>query len=327
MKKIIQHLENSKQILLATHIEPDGDALGSLISMGLFLEAINKKTTLYCESPIPAIYRFLPGTERVVSTIDSISKYDTAIILDCGSLQRIGKMDELVGRVPTIINIDHHITNSYFGTYQFVETDSCATTALIYKLITVLGGRIDKDIAFSIYTGILTDTGSFRFSNTNMDSFAICEEMVSIGVDPHIVAQNVYGTYSLGRIKLLNLALDSLEISRNGKLSMMTLTESMLSKTDTQPEDVDGLINYAKRIEDVKVAVLLSEYPNGNSRLSNAKRYYHVSLRSDGSVDVAKIAALFEGGGHKTAAGFDIKTKLSDLKTDILNLSEKLSSG
>ena len=121
----------------------------------------------------------------------------------------------------------------------------------------------DKAIATSIYTGVLTDTGSFRFSNTNRAAFAICQEMVELGVDPYNIAQHVYGTYSLGRIKLLNLALDSIEISDNGKLSIMTLTQDMFNETHTQPEDADGLINYAKRIEDVKVAALIQQHWNG----------------------------------------------------------------
>ena len=121
-------------------------------------------------------------------------------------------------------------------------------------------------MATAIYTGILTDTGSFRFSNTNRAAFSICEAMVALGVKPSTVAQHVYGTYSLGRIKLLNLALDSIEISNNGQLSIMTVTREMLADTGTQPEDADGLINYARRIQDVKVAALIHELENGHVR-------------------------------------------------------------
>jgi phosphoesterase RecJ-like protein len=182
---------------------------------------------------------------------------------------------------------------------------------------------INKAAATATYTGILTDTGSFRFSNTNRSAFAICEEMVALGVDPYEVAQHVYGTYSLGRIKLLNLALDSIEISQNGKLSMMTVTQNMLHETGTHPEDADGLINYARRIKAVQVAALIHEQANGN-KTNDAPHRYHVSLRSDGRVDVAAIASVFGGGGHPSAAGFSAQVPLGKLKAQLIELSENL---
>jgi len=282
---------------------------------------LNKKTTLYNESPVPAVYRFLPSVNRIVRHINSAS-YDIAVMLDCGDLDRIGKAVSAIRQIPVIINIDHHITNTRFGHFQLIDTSACATAEIIYRLIKQMGVPIDKAIATSIYTGILTDTGSLRFSNTNRAAFAICHEMVGLGVDPYSIAKHVYGTYSLGRIKLLNLALDSIEISSNGKLSIMTLTQDMFDETSTQPEDVDGLINYAKRIEDVKVAALIQEHQNGKGKSKDFNKF-HVSLRSDGSVDVAAIASSFGGGGHSGAAGFSIESTLSDIKSQILNLAEK----
>jgi phosphoesterase RecJ-like protein len=322
MDQIIRHLKNSTHILVVSHAKPDGDAIGSLIAMGLALDALNKKTTLYNESPIPAVYRFLPSVNRIVRHINCAS-CDIAVMLDCGDLERIGKAVSAVRQIPVIVNIDHHITNTRFGHFQLIDTSACATAEIIYRLIKQMGVPIDKAIATSIYTGILTDTGSFRFSNTNRAAFAICQEMVELGVDPFSIARHVYGTYSLGRIKLLNLALDSIAISSNGKLSIMTLTQDMFDETNTQPEDIDGLINYARRIEDVKVAALILEHQNGKGKSKNAN-HFHVSLRSNGSVDVAAIASSFGGGGHSSAAGFSIESTLSDVKSIIFNLAEKL---
>jgi len=321
MDQIIRHLKNSTHVLVASHAKPDGDAIGSLIAMGLSLDALNKKTTLYNESPIPAVYRFLPSVNRIVRHINSAG-YDIAVMLDCGDLERIGNAVSAVRQIPVIVNIDHHITNTRFGHFQLIDTSACATAEIIYRLIKQMDVPIDKAIATSIYTGILTDTGSLRFSNTNRAAFAICQEMVELGVDPYSIAKHVYGTYSLGRIKLLNLALDSIEISSNGKLSIMTLTQDMFDETSTQPEDVDGLINYAKRIEDVKVAALIQEQQNGKGKSKDFNKF-HVSLRSDGSVDVAVIASSFGGGGHSSAAGFSIESTLSNIKSQIINLAEK----
>jgi bifunctional oligoribonuclease and PAP phosphatase NrnA len=323
MDRIINQLLSSNHVLLASHTNPDGDAVGSTIAMGLLLAAIDKKITLYNESSIPVVYRFLPGVEIIENSINNANDFDTAIILDCSNLQRIGTAASMINDIPTIINIDHHISNSQFGSFQLIDTSASSTAEIIYRLIKKMGVAIDKTIATSIYTGILTDTGSFRFSNTNQAAFAICQEMVEKGVDPSDVAQHVYGRYSIGRIKLLNLALDSIEIFHNGKLSIMTVTQEMLSKTGTRTEDIDGLINYARRIEDVKIAALIHEKQNGSHNLKGSKPF-HVSLRSDGTVDVAAFAAFFGGGGHATAAGFEAQSVLAEIKSGIANLAEKI---
>jgi phosphoesterase RecJ-like protein len=323
MDQIINQIKNAQHILLASHSDPDGDAVSSLLALGLALSKLDKKTTLYNASPIPAVYRFLPSVERIVTHIKNAKAYDVALILDCGDLSRIGPASALVNQIPVIINIDHHISNTGFGCMQLVDAQACSTAEIVYRLISALETPIDKAMATSIYTGILTDTGSFRFSNTNQAAFAISQKMTALGVEPYSVAQHVFGTYSLGRIKLLNLALDSLEISQNGKLSIMTITNAMFEYTKTQPEDVDGMINYARRIEDVKMAALIQEQRNGKSR-SDGRRRFHVSLRSDGSVNVAAIAGAFGGGGHPSAAGFQVETTLLKLKSDIITLANNL---
>jgi len=320
MKKIINHLKNSNHIIIASHINPDGDAIGSLIAMGLALDALNKNITLYNESPVPSAYRFLPSVERIVRQIKETNIYDTAIILDCADFQRIGKISSVISKIPVIINIDHHITNTGFGNLNLIDTSACATTEIIYNLLIEMALPINNsEIATSIYTGILTDTGSFHFSNTNKSTFAICEKMVEAGVDPSNVALHIYGRCSLGQIKLLNMALESIELSDNGKMSIMILTKDILDETGTSPENTNGLINYAKNIEGVKVAVLIRKLSNGNE-VPEKPDNYRVSLRSDGTVDVAAIAGSFGGGGHHRAAGFSTESTLSDIKTRMLNI-------
>jgi phosphoesterase RecJ-like protein len=323
MESIISHLKKSKHVLIASHENPDGDAIGSLLATGLALQSIGKKTSLFNEGKIPAVYRFLPKVNAIIRNIDNLTCYDTAVILDCGDLNRIGRFTSAISQIPLIINIDHHETNTLFGDLHFVDATACATTEIIYHLINKMNVPLNKDIATALYTGILTDTGSFRFSNTNQNTFAICNDLVEYGVVPYQVAQHVYGTYSLGRIKLLNLALDSIEIFQNGLLSIMTVTQKMLSETGTHSEDVDGLINYARRIEDVKVAALIFELDINDLGKDKIRRFY-VSMRSDGSLNVARIAAEFGGGGHSGAAGFNIDSSLADLKVKINDSTKKL---
>ena len=323
MDPIVQSLRTAQRILVTSHRDPDGDAVGSLLAMGLALDRLGKQTTLYNESPIPAVYQFLPWVGRIERRLGPPEAYDAAVVLDCGDLSRVGESGSAVGRVPVVVNIDHHISNTGFGHFQWIDGQACATAEIVARLIRALDVPLDREMATCIYTGILTDTGSFRFSNTNSAAFAISREMMDLGVDPYDVARHVFGSYSLGRIKLLNLALNSIEISRNGRLSLMTVTRRMLAETQTQQEDVDGLINYARRIEAVRVAALIQEQANGRTTPDGRARF-HVSLRSDGTVDVAALAGAFGGGGHHSAAGFQIEATLPDIKTSLLAWSERI---
>jgi len=321
MNPILQTIKTAERILVTAHTDPDGDAVGSLLAMGLALERLGKRTTLYNESPIPAVYQFLPTVGRIDRHLEVAAAFDTAVILDCGDLPRIGGAGcAAISRAASVINIDHHVSTPVSG----LTPDRRSRLRHGGDRLPPdpgAGSLADKEIATCIYTGILTDTGSFRFSNTNASAFAISREMVEAGVDPFEVAQHVFGSYSLGRIKLLNLALNSIEISPNGKLSLMTVTRGMLEETRTQQEDVDGLINYARRIEAVRVAALIQEQINGRAA-ANGRVRLHVSLRSDGSVDVAAIAGTFGGGGHHSAAGFQIESTLADIKSELLAWAE-----
>ncbi len=322
IKQIIDQLKKSRSILVVSHTNPDGDAIGALLATGLALKAMDKKVQMYNEATIPAVYRFLPSIKYISNRIDASQAFDTVVVLDCGAFERVGSLAHQICKAPVIINIDHHMTNTRFGNLQLIDPNACATSELIYRIIKELTVTFTCPMATAIYTGILTDTGSFRFSNTNQAAFSICSEMIASGANPYDVSQHVYGHYSLGRIKLLNLALDSLEISPNGKMSIMTLTQSMLKLTGTQAEDIDGIINYARRIEDVEVAVLIHEMESDPKAADNRRQDYHVSLRSDGSVNVAGIAAKFGGGGHVNAAGFSAVSTLAEIKANMFEISE-----
>jgi phosphoesterase RecJ-like protein len=319
---IADQLIKSEKILLTSHIHPDGDAIGALLGLGLALEGISKDVFLYNESPIPAVYQFLPSINRIKREPGDIAEYDCAVILDCSNLERVGEAAAGVSRIPVLINIDHHVTNSRFGSIRLIEPQASSTAEVVYRIITDMGIPINTGIAYAIYTGIMADTGSFRFSNTTSRSFEIAHELVNCGADPYKVAHHVYETLSLNRIKLLNMLFDSIELSENGKLTVMTLTQKMLEATGTRIDDINGLIQYAKRIENVRLAVVIFE--RGNGRDKGRGNRFHVSLRSDGSVDAAAIASSFGGGGHRNAAGFDSRASLKDLKTTMFELSNSL---
>lgn len=316
---VTESIKKSENVLVVSHSQPDGDAVGSSLALGTALRKIGKNVTIYNQGPIPAIFRFLPSVELFVTEIERFDDYDTAVVLDCGDMSRIGETAVEVENIPVVVNIDHHGTNTGFGDFRLLDSEACATAELVYTVINELGVEFDETMAYGIYTGILTDTGSFLFQNTNAAAFAISAEMAQYGVDPYVVAQYVYAAYSLGRLKLLNMVLNTIEISKNGKLSTMFLSQGMLGETGTQLEDVYGLVNYAKHIEDVQVAALIRE----TCITSNGKGSYHVSLRASGDVDVAEIARSKGGGGHHSAAGYKVEEiTLFELKRQISEIAE-----
>lgn len=322
---ILEYLKRSTNVLLASHKNPDGDAVGSSLALGLALKSLGKTVTVYNESRLPAVFRYLPEVGLLTQTPGCIDDYDTAVILDCGDLSRIGDLHKSIENIHILLNIDHHQTNTRFGKARLIKPEACSTSEIIHDLIMDLGAEITTDIAFAIYTGIVSDTGSFRFSNTTRKSFEICADMVEKGANPYIVAQNIYSPYSLGRIKLLNMVLESIEVSKNGKLSLMSLTQRMLKETGTNAEDVNGLVNYAKHIEDVRVAAFIQEAETqAREQIREDETLYYVSLRSDGTIDVSSFAASFGGGGHSTAAGFTTLSSFSALKDNLMRLADAL---
>lgn len=319
---MISHLKSAEKILLASHIHPDGDAIGSLVALGLALKEMGKNVTLFNECPVPKVYRFIKGVEEITLKTKDFDHFDTAVILDCADLVRIGKSARKVSQIPILINIDHHATNTGFGSFKKIETSACATAEIVYDILKQLNVPVSPEIAEAIYVGVLTDTGSFRFSNTTQEAFNISKEMVNFGADPYKVADHIYGTYSLGSLKLLHKILGSIEVSENGKLSILSLTQDMIDETGTHPEDIIGLVHYAKHIKDVKVAALIQESPQTGK--CDRGTIFNVSLRSNGSVDVGAIASAYGGGGHPKSAGFSTRLNYLELKRQMFKYAETM---
>jgi phosphoesterase RecJ-like protein len=321
-QEISNQLKLSNNILIASHIHPDGDAIGAVLALGGAMQALGKQVTLYNEHPVPPAYRFLPDSGKMVSTVKAINDFDVVVVLDCSKLDRIGSLVAGLGDIP-VINIDHHLTNENFGRFRIVEHTASATAEIVYRLIKrMMGIPVTREIAYSIYTGIITDTASFSFSNTTAAAFTICGEMVSAGVDPAEVARRIYITYSSERIKFMRMVLDTFTLSENRKVSFMMATQEMIRKSGMQPEHVGRFVNYAKHIEDVKISALALEADHHRAGTPENCTDFHVSLRSDGSIDVAEIAVSFGGGGHHRAAGFNINTTFQGIRETILGLAE-----
>jgi len=306
---IAQELKNNERFLLATHVNPDGDAIGSLGALALVLEGMGKQVVAYCQDEVPEFLRFLPYADRIVSEISGLDRFEVAVVLDCGALDRIGNAAEVLQLVGKIIHIDHHSSSGDFGQLNLVRPEYSSTAEILYEIFQAIPVSLTPEVAENIYTAILTDTGSFRFANTTARTLAIAAEMVSLGVGPEKVAGEIYDSMSPERIELLARSLDTLTLRSNGRVAAMHVSRRMLEETGTSFIDTDGFVNYPRAISTAEIAIFFREMDADE---------VNVSLRSRGGLDVAEFARIHGGGGHHNAAAFRLGGSLSEVVEKVL---------
>ncbi len=316
LSAICRVLREKDRFLVACHENPEGDAIGSELALALALRKMGKTATVLNADPVPGNLLFLPGADTVVFEEDG-SGYEVAVVLDCGSPERTGRVAPELRKCPLLVNIDHHRTNGDRGELSLVDPDAAATGLLIHRVLSAMGYDIGLDVATNIYVAILTDTGSFHYGSSSPEAFEVAGEMVRRGVDPWAVAERVYETQSAHRLRLLGRVLGSLEISAGGKVASITTMRETLREFASGKDALEGFINYPRSIVGVEVAVSFREEEDG---------IFRVSFRSKGRVDVSAVAARFGGGGHRNAAGCTVPGTLPDVKKKVLEaLSAVLS--
>ncbi|MFA6146940.1 MAG: DHH family phosphoesterase [bacterium] len=308
LSAICRVLREKDRFLVACHENPEGDAIGSELALALALRRMGKAATVLNADPVPANLLFLPGADTVVFEEDG-SKYDVAIVVDCGSPERTGRVGGELRKCPLLVNIDHHRTNGDLGELSLVDPDAAATGLLIHRVLSAMGFEIGLDVATNIYVAVLTDTGSFHYGSSSPEAFEVAGEMVRRGVDPWSVAEQVYETQSALRLRLLGRVLDSLEVSSDGRVACITTMREDLREFACGKDALEGFINYPRSIVGVEVAVSFREEEGG---------VFRVSFRSKGRVDVSAVAARFGGGGHHNAAGCTVQGDLAGVKKRVL---------
>jgi phosphoesterase RecJ-like protein len=305
LKRIVETINSGHRFLVASHVRPDGDAIGSILAMYHALSDMGKDVVVYNRDKTPEVYRFLPASEAIVHTIDSVDAFDAAILLDCSEMERVGDEVGRIGAAGSIINIDHHVSNNGFSPLSLVDAKASSTGEIIYGLIEMLGVTVTKDIATSIYTAVMTDTGSFCYSNTTSDTLKLAARLVERGADPRRIAENVYETKPLVQIKLMEEALHTLEIDLGARMGSIVVTQGMLAELGALPEHTEGLVDLVRSIAGVDVAVFYQEMSKNN---------FKASLRSKGAIDVEKVAREFDGGGHVNASACRLEGDIDVVK-------------
>jgi phosphoesterase RecJ-like protein len=270
------------------------------------LKALNKDAYVVLRDRVPPAYEVLPGSELVIVQDDVTDTYDAAFIIECSDVERPG-LPGLGNQF--VVNIDHHSTTVPFGDINWIDSTAAAVGEMIYNLCKALGVEVTKEIAECIYTALLTDTGSFHFSNTTERTLKIASELVRRGVEPARVSQALFYSNSYSKIRLLGLVLSNIERDESGRIAWITMDRATMYETGASEEDSDGIVNHALSIDEVEAVAFFKELSPGA---------YRVSLRSKGKHNVAKVAELFGGGGHRNAAGCRITADLEEVKQLII---------
>lgn len=325
MKAVIDAIKNHKKFLITAHINLEGDSLGSQLAMKELLLGMGKTAFILDSDSVPEHYKFLPKTEEVSNNIDQVPDFDAVIVLDCPTLNRVGKVKDIIKKSGKfVINIDHHISNEKFGNINWVEANASSAGEMVYLLFKEAGAKLTKEVALSLYIAILTDTGSFNYDNTSSVTHEIAGELLGYGLDPAVVSESVYERRSIEDLKLLGLVLATIKINKKGNVAYLEVTKDMIKNTGADIAKSEGLINYARSLDKVKVAVLFKEDLKEKNKVS-------VSFRSKGNgdtVDVNKIASIFGGGGHMRASGCVINASLEEAKKMVLaKVEEALKKG
>lgn len=305
--------------LVTSHVDPDGDAVGSCLGLYHALRGMEKDVIVALESPLPANLRFLPGAEAIRSAESVGRRFQAAWALDCSSLDRAGNVPSLC-LLPDarVANVDHHIGNDGFGDPRLVNPEASATAELVHDILDAYGLPLGSETAVCLYTGILSDTGGFRFQNTTPRALRLAARLAEHGASAASVAEELYMKRSASSLRILGLALASLEERNGGQIGALTITREMFERARASVDEADGIVQFAKALEGTRVGVLIQEIGPEEIR---------ASLRSDGTVDVNAVAGHFGGGGHRTAAGLRVRGRLEEVRRELLQAIEQAMNG
>lgn len=304
IKRILSEFRPGRSFVLTSHIRPDGDAVGSLLALSDLMEACGCRTEIVLADPLPAVYRSLPGSERIrhasSASLGDAEELRPVVVLECDSIERTG-LRGLEGRY--LINIDHHASGRNYGDLNWIEPDACAVGAMVYELLVAIGEPIRPETATCVYTAVLTDTGAFTSRSTTRETLAMAAELTAAGADPARIAKDLWFSSPECKVRLLGAALVNMQ--RQGSIAWSWATLEDLERLHAVSEDSDGVVNYLVGIAGVEAAFFAVELP--------AAGEYRLSLRSKNHVDVARIAESFGGGGHRAASGCTITGSLENV--------------
>lgn len=315
LDKVIQTVQKYDGFLLCAHINLEGDALGSQLAIANLLRKLGKKVYVVDADKPPATYNFLPGIKHIKQKITKDMDFEVIIFLDCSDMERVGDILDDLPEGALTVNIDHHISNTYFAKINWVDPHSSSTAEMIYRLFKQLNIKLSYNDALLLYTALVTDTGSFRYPNTTRFTHEIVADLLRFNISVSKIFERIYESNTFSDVVLLNRVFSTLQKHRGGKVVWMELTSEMIPRGKSRIDQTENILNVARSIKGLEVILLFKQADSENTT--------RVNFRSRGKIDVNKIASHFGGGGHKTASGCTIKEKLEVAKKLVLDRVDK----
>lgn len=308
-------IRQADELALACHVGPDGDALGSMLGLGIAAQRAGKKVVASFGSPfdVPGNLRFLP-TDLLVPPNDFPAEPGTMVVFDAGSADRLGELGSNAGKANTLVVIDHHVTNEGFGDVAVVDGTAGATAELVYEILGIIGWEIDPDVANCLHAALVTDTGRFMYSSTSPKTMRIGAKLLEAGADPPEIGRHVYEEAPFGYLRAAAVALSRIELDAENGVVSTVIRDEDLAEAGIDWGDIDGLIDTIRIAEEADVAVLAKVHDDGRVKMS---------LRSRGATDVGSLAASMGGGGHRLAAGFTVEKEPGEVISEIRRLVEE----
>jgi bifunctional oligoribonuclease and PAP phosphatase NrnA len=312
---IIKTIRRYRKFLISTHINPDPDGLSSELALALCLRKMGKKVTIVNDSKVPVRYQFLPGIDLVSRYTEDMSvDFEVAIIVDCGDLARVARVQRLIDKDKIIINIDHHETNDHFGHFNLVKGDASSAAEVVFDLIKELKYRLNKEIAILLYLGILTDTGSFRYENTSSRTHAIASQLMKFHFSISEYYKQLYETVPLDDLKLFTKAIKRFKMVARNRAAYVVLRKKQLEQFSEEFDFRDKIFSYLRSIKGIEVIVIFNE---------EQEKLIRVNFRSQGKFNVAQLASRYGGGGHPRASGCTLTGTIQEAKREILKQIKK----
>jgi bifunctional oligoribonuclease and PAP phosphatase NrnA len=312
MDTIKQAITNAQSILIVTHVDPDGDAIGSLTAVGNGLAHLGKQVTMACDDNVPGRFRFLPLTDKVQKGVSSAATFDLMIALDCGDESRMGRTFVDLNQKPPLINIDHHVTNTNFGQINLVDAQATSTTEILYELFIAIGIDVTADIALSLLTGLVTDTLGFRTVGVTPRTMKITSALMAAGADLSLVTMLALNLKPMSTIRLWQLGLNNLKLDSG--LVWTSLTYKAQQAIGFNSPSSAGLVNMLANVEEAAMSAVLLEQQDGSVR---------VGFRCRPPYSVSEVALNLGGGGHPLAAGCSLDGPLAKAESLVVGMCKE----
>jgi len=308
-KSILKLIRQNHKFLIATHVNPDLDAIASELALAEYLKARGKHVVIVHEKPVIRAFHFVKNIRSIKSLVTFRGSYDVAIIVDCGDLNRIGSVKNILQQGTPIINIDHHFTSKSFAAVNLVDPRASSTAEVIFMLFQRWGVTMTKTIAYYLYLGILTDTGSFRYQNTTAQTHRIVAQLVSFEISPAQIYRLAYEDLQPKHLAVLAKVMQGVRYYRGGQVACVQVPQKVLKTAHGEFDIKDKVFSLLRMLRDVQVIVIFSQ---------ESARKTRVNFRSTGHADVAAVAQKFSGGGHKAASGCYIEQPMQQAQKIIL---------